>query len=48
MFSNSQGSVESYFSINSSIMADNLQEESPVAHRLIYDSVNYLGEIKKN
>ena len=47
MFSHSQGSVESYFSINSSIMADNLQEESPVAHRLIYDSVNYLGEIKK-
>ena len=28
-------------------MADNLQEESPVAHRLIYDSVNYLGEVKK-
>ena len=28
-------------------MADNLQEESPVAPRLIYDSVNYLGEIKK-
>ena len=47
MFSHSQGSVESYFSINSSIMADNLQEESPVAHRLIYDSVNYLGEVKK-
>ena len=28
-------------------MVENLHEESPVAQRLVYDSVNFLGGIKK-
>ena len=47
IFSHGQASVESGFSINSSIIVENLREESLVAERLIYDSVNYLGVIKK-
>ena len=47
IFSHSQVSVESGFSINSSIMVENLQEESLVAQRFVYDSVNSLGGIKK-
>ena len=40
--------VESGFSIDSSIMIENLQEESLVAQQLAYDSINSLGGIKKN
>ena len=47
IFSHGQASVESGFSINSSIMVENLQEESLVAQRFVYDSVNSLGGIKK-
>ena len=39
--------VESGFSINSSIMIENLQEESLVAQQLAYDSINSLGGIKQ-
>ena len=46
IFSHGQASVESGFSINSSIMVENLHE-SLVAQRLVYDSVNSLGGIKK-
>ena len=48
IFSHVQASVESGFSINSSIMVENLQEESLVAQRFVYDSTNSLGGIKKN
>ena len=47
IFSHGQASVESGFSINSSIIVENLHEESLVAQRLVYDSVNSLGGIKK-
>ena len=47
IFSHGQTSVESGFSINSSIMVENLREESLVAHRLVYDLINSLGGIKK-
>ena len=47
IFSLGQASVESGFSINSSIIVENLHEESLVAQRLVYDSVNALGGIKK-
>ena len=38
IFSHGQASVESGFSINSSIIVENLHEESLVAQRLVYDS----------
>ena len=47
IFSQGQASVESGFSINSSIIVENVHEESLVAQRLVYDSVNSLGGIKK-
>ena len=47
IFSNGQASVESGFSVNSLIMVENLHEESLVAQRLVYDSINSLGGIKK-
>ena len=47
IFSHGQASVESGFSINSSIIVENLNEDSLIAQRLVYDSVNSLGGIKK-
>ena len=47
IFSHGQASVKSGFSINSTIIVENLHEESLVAQRLVYDSVNSLGGIKK-
>ena len=47
IFSHGQASVESGFSINSSIMLENLHEESLVAQGLVYDSVNSVSGIKK-
>ena len=47
IFLHGQASVESGFSINSSIIVENLHEKSLVAQRLLYDSVNSLGGIKK-
>ena len=47
IFLHGQASVESGFSINSSIMVENLHEESLVAQRFVYDLVNSLGGIKK-
>ena len=47
IFSHGQASAESGFSINSSIIVENLHEKSLVAQRLVYDSVNSLGGIKK-
>ena len=47
IFSHGQASVESGFSISRSIMVENLHEESLVAPRLVYDSINSLGGIKK-
>ena len=47
IFSHGQASAESGFSINSSIMVENLHEESLVTRRLVYDSVNSVGGIKK-
>ena len=47
IFSHSQASVESGFSINSSITVENLHKESLVAQQLVYDSINSLGGIKK-
>ena len=47
IFSHGQASIESGFSINSSIIVENLHEESLVAQRLVYDSVSSLGGIKK-
>ena len=46
ILSHGQASVESGFSINSSIMVENLQEESLVAQQLVHDSINSLGAIK--
>ena len=47
IFSHVQASVEDGFSINSSIMVENLHEKSLVAQRLVDDSANSLGDIKK-
>ena len=42
-----QASVESGFSLNSSIMVEDLHEESLVTQRLVYDLVKSHGGIKK-
>ena len=47
IFLHGQASVENGFSINSSIIVENLHEGSLVAQRLVYDSINSLGGIKK-
>ena len=46
IFSYAQASVESGFSINTSIMVENLQEEPLVAQQLVHDSINSIGAIK--
>ena len=45
IFSHGQASVDSSFSINSSIMKENFHEESLVAQQLVYDLLNSLNGI---
>ena len=47
IFSHGQASVESGSSVNSSIMVENLHEESLVSQQLVYDSINSLSGIRK-
>ena len=46
IFSHGQASVESGFSVNGSILVENLLEESLVCQRLVYDGLVHLGGLK--
>ena len=44
--SHGQASVESGFSVNQSMLVENLQEESLIAQRQVYDGQQSLGGLK--
>ncbi|XP_023212734.1 uncharacterized protein LOC111615566, partial [Centruroides sculpturatus] len=44
-FSHGNASVESGFSVNKSLLSENLKEESLVAQRLVYDGIHFAGGI---
>ncbi|XP_023223948.1 uncharacterized protein LOC111625139 [Centruroides sculpturatus] len=46
-FSHGNASVESGFSVNKSLLSENLKEESLVAQCLVYDGIHFAGGIDK-